>query len=219
MTMNYINLNIIVEDNEDGQSPVTITIIDSVFSYGHVCVPLYSNSSAIMLKSNQKTFFAEIKWINTTLHHNLDCDSCDSNNIYIELNGCTTSMLIESHSSTSTHAIRNESRHHSCQNKGFYLRLNYYLDSDCDFRTPFIMNNVYFKENGVHIETLDQYTLILSNIVIESAHNALEIEMSDRWLPGIISVILKNVTLQDNYGYGCVFLYTKLLLQDFFLLQ
>ena len=105
LTMNNINLNIIIEDDENA-SPTSSTIIsitDSVFSYGQLTTPFCNYSSGMILRlllENATTFFG-VKLVNITSNENLNCfDNCNNINMYIKFNIFTTSIMIKNYTST-----------------------------------------------------------------------------------------------------------------------
>ena len=220
--MNTINLNVIIEDNLDNDQfaagNTTIDIVDSVFSYGH---SFHSESSGILLKTHSENTqsFVDIRLINISTHQNIiNCSNCYYNNMYIEMNSCTTIMVIENY--TSTYESLFPSSENDISNNGLRLGL-FSSQYDCQNNpSPFIMNNAKFNRCGIYawlIEESDDFSSIsnlsLSNIKFESAYNALQMnEMSEAY----VTVVLTNVSIKNSEDHGCKFLFSDIIIQGSF---
>ena len=147
LTMNNINLNIIIEDVTNN---ATIKITDSVFSYGHQTTHF---SSGIVLRSHLlNTYnYVHVKLINISTHQNIICSECYNNNMYIEIDWCTTSLVIENYTSTFDGHIVSQSKESDYNNAGLKLGLfSSFNDSQNEF-SPFIMSNADFNKSGIYI--------------------------------------------------------------------
>ena len=190
LTMNNINLNVFIGDEENisPTSITTITIMDSVLSYGQLTAPFCRYSSGIILRSlfEKINFLVEVKLVNITSHDNLNCyDDCD-NNMYIEINikYCTTSLTIEDY--TSTYDTANRPKHNKCSTSdtGLVLRLNRKYDAvrlvnDECLTNSLTIKNTRFSKSGVYILTLGfdtEFNIYFCNILIEDAHTGIDIE-------------------------------------------
>lgn len=104
-TMNRVNRNIVIEDEIWSTiSNTSIIIEDSVFSFGSLTASPYPESSGIVFKSHvQNTLsFVHVRIINVTTHQNINCSNCynGNHNMYVKINVCTTSVVIENYTST-----------------------------------------------------------------------------------------------------------------------
>ena len=226
--MNNINLYVITEDdlneNQFTNSNTIIQIVDSVFSHGHTIAPFHSESSGIVLKlhSQNTQNFIDMKLINVSTHQNeIDCSNCCNNNMYIEINACTSSLIIENY--TSTYDSVFQSSENECSNSGLRFGL---FSSQYDYPnhpSPLVMNNAYFNKCGIYIVWLSmipgstdfssESNISLSNIAVESAYKAFQTyDMSEVF----VTVVLTNVSVENSKNHGCEFFWSDIIIQDSF---
>ena len=216
LIMNNKNLNIFIEEATNNAS---IEITDSVFAYGHL-ITLFS--SGIIIRSHILNIYdyVHVKLTNISTYQNINCSECNNNNMYIEIDQCRTSLVIENYISTYDSHV-SQSKESNYSNTGLKLGL-FTSTSDCKSELfPFIMNDADFNRSGIYIVWLmkkseptdSESSITFSNVNIESANIA--IEVNDMTELGE-TITFNNISVKNSYYSGCVFFSSEITIKDSF---
>ena len=212
ITMNGINLNIVIESPNIN---ATVKIVDSVFSYGQM-QSFFSSGIVLRIHILNSSNYVQVNLSNVSAHQNMNCSHCYNSNMYIEIYDCATSIIINNYTSIyDSHVTQSKDTNYSNTGLKFGI-LPYDCQSENEFPL-FILKNANFVKSGILFWFEEGFneiksTVTFSNVNIESAYNAIEINDANE----LMTVIFNNVSVKSSYDHGCAISNSEVIIVESF---